>query len=92
VNYSFKCWAVRAESNFITNGCQVAAMFVVVMRCIANKIKMSFYIDKESVFLTLKITFLWREVFVYKVQQCIKQHITNKTNNYRCKNQTHLQC
>lgn len=33
-------------------------LFVVVMRCIANKIKMSFYIDKESVFLMLKITFL----------------------------------
>lgn len=53
---------------------------------------MSFYIDKESVFLTLKITFLWRKVFVYKVQQCIKQHITNKMNNYQCKQFSMQQC
>ncbi len=58
----------NSNSNFIQSltGCQAAVMFVVVMRCIANEIKMSVYFDKESILLTLKMKFLLRKSLYIK--------------------------
>lgn len=60
-------WFTATAASFNhSHGCQAAVMFVVVMRCIANEIKMSFYFDEEYIFLTLKMKFRQRKSLYIK--------------------------